>query len=110
MDWKTIEILGMTYYTKKGYKILVQLVDNDSFDFVILKGGKYLSVNVKKAFKHKGRWCFSRSGGRGGTKIAPPAADIYLAWINPEGRFIAVTREQIPSVKTRLVRIPQSLL
>lgn len=28
LDWKAIEIKGLSYYVDKGYKVLVKLVDN----------------------------------------------------------------------------------
>ncbi len=94
--------MGYAYYTKRGYKILVQLVDNCVFDFVIYKSGKYKSINVKKGSKHQGRWGFS-------VGKCQRHADVFLVWINPQGRFVEVKKEQL-SFKSRRIAIPAKLL
>lgn len=114
-DWKSIELLGYTHYSKKGYKILIQLVGNSGYDFVAEKDGEFIRVNVKMAgLKRKNNpnsWCIALSGATdvyNKPKLNP--VDIYLAWIENQQRFIELPNTFFDGYKTKQVRIPKEIL
>lgn len=103
-DWVSIELLGYTYYSKRGYRILVPLVINKGYDFIAEKEGEFIKVNVKSAHKHGSNWCISTSmcETKQGTQC-----DIFLAWLPEKNKFIELPGDFFK--KSRMARISTSL-
>lgn len=108
MNWDAVELLGHAYYAKRGFRILVSLVHNASYDFVIEKDGKFASVNVKVAgenVKGKPTMRISRAGGSARKSTAPP--DFYLVWLKAQEMFLELPGDFLDGRRTRT--IPRSL-
>lgn len=105
MDWRTAEIYGYTFYSLRGWDILIRLVEGSVYDFVIAKDGVYKTVNVKVAkFFDKRGYQFSFSGASRGKK-KPKRADIYLAWLPGEEMFVPVPGKSLGGPRSNSYRI-----
>ncbi|KKN85517.1 hypothetical protein LCGC14_0278400 [marine sediment metagenome] len=78
-NWQTVELTGYSYYSNKGYRILISLVTDHGYDFVAEKDGEFIRVNVKvaglKAKTIKNSWSISK----GGALTTKSEVDVYLA-------------------------------
>lgn len=114
MNWISIELSGYSYYSDKGYRILIPLVNNEGYDFVAEKNGEFVKVNVKTAhMKDKNQpesWCISQSGGstRGHRKSIK--CDIYLVWLPKANKFIELPGSFISTGNSKSKRLPKNLL
>lgn len=119
MDWETIELLGYTHYSTKGYRILTSLVKNDAYDFVAEKDGQFIKVNVKRAGLKKkedpNSWSISQAGGafniaaaKGMRKVSE--VDVYLAYLPEQRRFVELGGDFFDGVSSKSRLIPKSLL
>lgn len=119
MDWQSVELLGYSYYSSQGYRILTSLVRNDAYDFVAEKDGKFIRVNVKQAgLKDKNipnSWCISQASGafdnaaaKGKRKVSE--VDVYLAYLPETGRFIELPGDFFDGVASKSRLIPKHLL
>ncbi len=103
-------MLGYSYYSRRGYNILVKLVCNATYDLVIEKNGEFKTVNVKKAHKNKSSWCISMTG-RNSPAKKRQYADIYLCWISAYNRFVEFPIEAFPTqARSRQRVIPAKLI
>ena len=109
MDWKTIEMLGYTYYSNKGYTILVSLVTNYGYDFVAEKNGKFIRVNAKKAClrdkKKKNSWSVSQEK----NKYKNPV-DTFLVWLPHLEKFIELPNDFFNNHESKIRRIPKEYI
>ncbi len=118
MDWKTVELLGYTYYSERGYRILIPLVSNEGYDFVAEKDGEYLRVNVKKAglkdLSNPRSWSVSKASGANAKSTHNPEklpVDVFLAYIPaPHNKFIVLPGDFFSGSNTKAKRIPVALL
>lgn len=111
MKWQTIEMLGYTYYSEKGYRIFTEIVGNADFDFIAYKDGNFVRVNVKKAQKRtdkKEQWKVTLSGGSKKTpnNVKGVVCDIYLVWVPEQERFIELDGDFFLNVKSKSKTIP----
>jgi len=117
MDWKTIELLGFTYYSEQGYRILIPLVSSEGYDFVAEKAGQYLRVNVKKAgLKDPNKphsWSISKASGVSSNKQHNPdklPVDVFLAYFPaPYNKFVPLPGGFFTGSNTKAKRIPVAL-
>lgn len=119
MDWVTIELMGYTYFSSRGYRILVPLVKNDDYDFIVEKEGKFLRINVKTAYLRDkslpNSWSICMSSGAPGERFQDKkkrksgTIDIYLAWIPPLNDFIELPGNFLNDVNSKARRVPVNL-
>ena len=114
MDWKTTELRGYTYYSKKGYKILISLISSYAYDFVIEKEGKFTTVNVKHAGlkdkKDLNSWSIALGGGYNDFPVSKKVVDIYLVWLDSHNKFIEINGDFFIGSNSRCKRIPKKYL
>jgi hypothetical protein len=115
LNWVTVELLGYSFYSNKGYRILIPLVKNNYYDFVAEKDNEFIRVNVKIAgLKDKNiphSWSINLSGGSHDVKEwRYTNVDIFLAWIPTEERFIEVPSNIFAGSASKAKRIPRELL
>lgn len=118
MDWQSVELLGYSYYSSQGYRILVSLVRTDGYDFVAEKDGTFIRVNVKKAGlksrKYPNSWSVSMASGSSGSPTAgggsPTQADILLVYLPNQERFIELPGDFFNGAKSKSKLIPKGLL
>ncbi|KKM00295.1 hypothetical protein LCGC14_1805800, partial [marine sediment metagenome] len=83
MKWESVELRGYSYYSERGYRILVPLVDVSGYDFVAEKDGTFIRVNVKRAgLKSKDNpnsWSIARASGSFKVGKDVVNIDVYLA-------------------------------
>lgn len=117
-DWRTVEMMGYTYYSSKGYRILVSLVDNHIYNFVAEKSGKFLRINVVQAYlNHRDRpnsWAISRAASTLSKEdydaTISEKLDIYLAWLPHQERFIELDVDFFANSKSKHRLIPKDLM
>lgn len=103
--------MGYTYYTAKGYRILLPILDQSHYDFVAEKQGEFIRVNVKLAkieqhFKNGNtKYSIYSAGSR---KRELVKADVLLSWLPDRGRFVEVPAEMMNG--RSVLKIPQNLL
>ena len=111
MNWKTIEMLGYSYYASKGYNILIKLVSNSHYDFVIEKNGNFKRVNVKLAGrkdpKRINSWAINTSGNYDKKKINALAVDLFLVWMPEHRKFITLPGDFFKGSKSKCKLIPK---
>ena len=114
MDWQTVEMLGYTYFSQKGFRILVPLVDNSGYDFVAEKDGVYKRVNVKVAGikdpARKNSWSISMASGSKKDLDKDQKTDIYLAYVPPTGKFIELPGDFFKGSRSKSRCIPIKLI
>ena len=114
MDWQTVEMQGYAYYSKRGYRILVPLVNNTGYDFVAEKNGEYLRVNVKVAsIKDPARsnsWGISMASGAAYCLENPVAVDVFLAYIPDTGEFLELPGTFFVGTRSKSRCIPVKML
>lgn len=116
MEWKTVEIMGYAYYSKKGYRILVSLADNYGYDFIAEKDGEYVKVNVKlaglkSANKYPNSWAISNAGrGNWRAKLLETNCDVFLVWLPHQERFIELNGDFFHDSNSKSKLIPKDLL
>lgn len=107
MNWDTIELKGYSYYSEKGYRILIPLIHNNGYDFVAEKDGEFLRVNVKTAGpkdpSQGDSWAISKSGAQG-----KESCDIYLVWHPTDEKFIELDGNFLEGHKCR--RLPKHMI
>ena len=119
--WKSIELLGYHYYSTQGFRILVSLIDNSAYDFVIEKDGCFQRVNVKMAGvkdnKQPNSWSIGVAGGptrryraAEDTVKSKGVTDIYLVWLPTQGGFIELSGNFFEGSKSTSKRIPKELI
>lgn len=112
--WETVELMGYAYYSNKGYRILVALIDTSGFDFVAYKDNEYIRVNVKKAgLKSRtitNSWCIPKASG---AKTTPTPScitcDVYLAWLPEKEEFLELDGTFFIGVSSKSRIIPKAL-
>mgnify|MGYP006086448091 CR=1 FL=1 len=120
-DWKTIEMLGYSYYSSKGYNILISLVEGPSFDFVAEKNNEYLKVNVKvsglKSKASKNSWSISVSSGPSirhrntlDVLASKGHVDRYLVWLPHKNTFIELPGNFFEGARSKSKQIPKDLM
>lgn len=114
MNWKTIELLGYTYYSERKYRILIPLVSSEGYDFVAERDNEYLRVNVKMAgLKVKdspNSWSISVASGAGYKDIDKIKCDVFLAWLPYTEKFIEIDGDFFVGSKSKSKIIPKHLL
>ncbi len=114
MNWQTVEMQGYAYYSERGYRILVPLVDNSGYDFVAEKDGVYLRVNVKVAsIKDPARansWGVSMASGAAHRLDKPVAVDVFLAYIPDTKKFLELPGTFFVGARSKSRCIPVKML
>lgn len=114
MDWKTVELSGYTYYSARGYRILIPLVSGEGFDFVAEKNNEYVRVNVKcagiKTKKIPDSWSISVASGAGSKNIDEVKCDVFLVWLPAHNKFIEIGGDFFVGSKSKSKIIPKHLL
>lgn len=118
VDWRTIEISGYTYYSSKGYRILVSLANNTVYNFAIEKDGEFSRVHVTQAFLKDRNKPNSWAASRTATTLSKSdyddnveqLIDIYLVWLPHQARFIELEADFFSSVNSKNRLIPKYLL
>ncbi|WP_339200416.1 group I intron-associated PD-(D/E)XK endonuclease [Paenibacillus sp. FSL P2-0322] len=117
MNWETIELLGYSYYSSKGYSILIKLVSNSNYDFVAERDGTYIKVNVKRAgLKSKSiptSWSISQASGSNPlskTRENKPKVDVYLVWLPHLEKFIELPGDFFEGANSKSKIIPKKYL
>lgn len=119
MDWQSVELLGYSYYSSQGYRILVSLVRTDGYDFVVEKQGVFTRVNVKKAGikskKYPNSWSVSAASGALGRTVPVTVAktseiDVLLVYLPHQHRFIELPGDFFSGSKSKSKLIPKDLL
>lgn len=117
-SWASVEMMGYAYYSDKGYRILISLVDNSIYNFVAEKSGVFLRVNVVQAFindKSKpNSWAVSRAA----TTLTShdyhskieDMLDIYLVWLPNVSKFIELDADFFKGTNSKKKLIPKALL
>ena len=114
MDWQTVELLGYAHFSKKGYRILVSLVRNESYDFVAEKDGEFIRVNVKTAGLKDKRdvrsWSISQaSAGSSTVRKNFGKVDVYLAYLPEQAMFVELPGDFLSSGNSKSRHIPRHL-
>jgi hypothetical protein len=114
MDWKTVEMMGYAYYSERGYRILVSLVDNTSYDFVAEKDGVFLRVNAKvasiKDTSRSNSWSIAVSSGSSGRLDKERDVDVFLAYIPDTKKFLELPGDFFSGTKSKSRHIPVKML
>lgn len=106
-DWQTIKLMGHTYFSAKGFRILTPLFLDSPYDFVAENNGVFIRVTVKKAgIKTKNSWSVSDAGSSKGLQ----KADIILAYLPEQDRFIELPGNHLSSVRSKSRVIPVNLI
>jgi hypothetical protein len=95
MKWQSVEMLGYCYFSEKGYRICVPLVQGDGYDFIAEKDGETIRVNVKLAgLKDKtspNSWSIAQASGSlpNMSRRNKISCDVFLAYIpEPYCKFV----------------------
>lgn len=114
MDWKTIELLGYTHYSQRGYRILIPLVSAEHFDFVAELDGSFLKVNVKMAGlkdnSDPNSWSIAVASGAGNKDINKVTCDVFLVWLSHKQKFIEISGEFFKDSRSKCRRLPKHLI
>lgn len=101
---------------EKGYRVLISLVHNHSYDFVIEKDGVFSRVDVKvaghKEKKNSNSWSISQPSRKGNIESnnSMIKADVYLVWLPNEKRFIELDGDFFIGSKSKSKLIPKNYL
>ena len=112
--WETIELLGYTYFSEKGWRILCPLVKNEGYDFVAEKEGDFIRVNVKlaglKCKSEPNSWSVSVASGSGKKAVTDVRCDLYLVWVPTKHKFVELPGDFFLDNKSKSKRIPRKYL
>lgn len=117
-SWASVEMRGYAYYSDKGYRILISLVDNSIYNFVAEKSGVFLRVNVVQAFindnTRANSWAISRAASTLTShdyhRTIEDMLDIYLVWLPHASKFIELDADFFKGTNSKSRRIPKELL
>jgi len=115
VNWDSVELLGYSYYSSKGYQILVPLVHSCPYDFVAVKDGVYLKVNVKlaglKDSSHKNSWSISMASGASKLGTSKHGeVDVFLVYMPSSSKFIELDGDFFNGSKSKSKLIPKHLI
>ena len=114
MNWRSIELNGYSYFSDKGYRILVPLVSGESYDFVAEKNGEFIRVNVKaaglKSKRDLNSWSISAASGAGNKNLSEVKCDVYLVWLGFKSQFIELPGSFFIGSKSKSKLIPKEII
>lgn len=115
MDWKTVEVLGYSYYVERGWRVCVPVVIASEYDFIVEQCGTFKRVNVKMAGRndknHSNIWRIHQTGHYSAQKNARVVVDVFLAYIPDEvPYFIELPGDFFTDSKSKSKAIPQRFL
>jgi hypothetical protein len=114
MDWLKCELDSYSFYSKKGFDILIPLGKSQPYDFVVLDSeGNCFRVNAKLAHIHNSNYRINTASRIRDRSHLDKLVDIYLVWLPDRENFIEMDgsflRNCTNGVKDIPVRIARPL-